>query len=472
MSECIRRKAGCLFGWVAVLLLMAATGGLAQADDRYEVELLKASSGFDGTMCWVHARAGVIPGGDRLAVMTSQKLLLTGSDVFYALHQFDSADGGRTWSEPRQIESFERQTFLGPDRPLPTGADIAPELLQAGDETTVCDFVPQWHQKAQKLLGIGHTVWYRDNRVMSVRPRGTAYAVYDHAAAAWSPWKCLKLPAERKFVCAGSGSQQRVDLPNGDVLLPIYFKEPEARQYSSTVVRCRFDGETLTYLEHGSEHTLPVQRGLYEPSVTEFGGRWYLTLRNDDHGYVCSSDDGLRYSEPIRWTFDDGEELGNYNTQQHWVHGRNALYLVYTRRAANYRNAPANVIGTTDPSLLQPDVRNNNDHVFRHRAPLFMAEVNPQTLQIIRATEQVLVPERGARLGNFGVTQVSPDEAWVTVTEWMQPEGVEQYGSDNTIWVAKIRWKPDPTPNSLPRAVPEDVGMDSGRLNVIDDIVL
>ena len=36
-------------------------------------------------------------------------------------------------------------------------------------------------------------------------------------------------------------------------------------------------------------------------------------------GYVTSSDDGLHYA-PIRpWTFDDGTELGSYNTQQHWV---------------------------------------------------------------------------------------------------------------------------------------------------------
>ena len=52
-----------------------------------------------------------------------------------------------------------------------------------------------------------------------------------------------------------------------------------------------------------------------------------------------------------------------------------------------------------------------------------MAQVDPKRLRVVRKTEQILVPERGARLGNFGVTDVSPDETWVTVAEWMQTWG-------------------------------------------------
>ncbi len=43
-------------------------------------------------------------------------------------------------------------------------------------------------------------------------------------------------------------------------------------------------------------------------------------------------------------------------------------------------------------------------------------------------------------------TDVSPDESWVTVSEWMQPEGVEKYGSDGSVFVAKIKWN---QPNRL-----------------------
>jgi hypothetical protein len=157
-------------------------------------------------------------------------------------------------------------------------------------------------------------------------------------------------------------------------------------------------------------------RGLHEPSLTVFEGKYFLTIRNDLQGYVTRSDDGLNFETIRPWTFDDGSPLGNYNTQQHWVRHSDGLYLVYTRKGAD------------------------NDHVFRHRAPLFMAKIDTEKLAVIRDTEVVLVPERGARLGNFGVTEISPKETWVTVSEWMQPEGVEKYGSDGSVYVASIEW--------------------------------
>jgi len=410
---------------LAVSTLVAEKCVLAepQGELSFTIERTVAHSGFDGTKCWVHARAGAIPPGqpgndsqEPLVVMTMQKLLLSGSDVFYALNETRSSDLGKSWTKPHEHDSFARQVVGLESEKLPTGASIAPHLLQAGDETTVCDFTPQWHAASQRLLGLGHTVWYRDNRVMHVRPRGIAYAVYDASTKQWAAWNTVDLPAELKFQCAGSGSVQRVELPGGDVLIPIYFKEPTQTQYSVTVVRCRFDGRTLDYIEHGDELTVPIKRGLYEPSLTRFQGRYYLTMRNDDHGYVSVSDDGLHFTPQRQWTFDDGSDLGNYNTQQHWVTHSDGLYLVYTRRGAD------------------------NDHVFRHRAPLFIARVDPDKLHVIRSTEQVLVPERGARLGNFGVVEVSPNETWVTVTEWMQPAGVEKHGSDNSVFVAKLNW--------------------------------
>ena len=380
--------------------------GGKSAGRLFDIERLVAHSGFDGKQCWVHARVGLIPSpavaGHKqapLAVMTTQPLLLSGSDVFYALSATRSSDLGKTWGPLTRLESFARQRQ--PD----------------GRQVTVCDFVPKWHQASRTLLGTGHTVWYENNHVMHVRPRATAYATYDVERHEWSKWQRLALPDEKKFKNSGSGSVQRVDFENGDILLPIYFKEPEQRQYSTTVCRCSFDGQKLQYLTHGSELTVDVQRGLYEPSLTRFRSRYFLTMRNDNDGYVSVSDDGLNFTPPKRWTFDDGTELGNYNTQQHWVTNRAALHLVYTRKGAR------------------------NDHVFRHRAPLFIARVNPETLQVIRSTEEVLVPERGARLGNFGVVDVSPHETWVTVAEWMQPAGVEKYGSNNSIYVAKLHWK-------------------------------
>lgn len=390
--------------------------GIARADPPFTIERTVATQGFDGKMCWVHARAGVIPGSsdaEPTVVMTLQKLLLSGSDIFYALNEMRSLDSGKSWSEPVEHESFAR---------VPFSFDGIDDL-----QITVCDFWPKWHATTQQLLGTGHTVVYENNKVRHVRPRATAYAVYDPGNGKWSPWKTLELPPDPKFGNAGAGCVQRLDLANGDILLPIYFKEIGEAQYATTVLRCEFDGETLRYREHGSELTIPVKRGLYEPSVTEFGGRYFLTMRNDDHGYISANaaDGSLMFSEPKKWTFDDGSDLGNYNTQQHWVrHPKHGLWLVYTRRGAD------------------------NDHVFRHRAPLFIAKVDPDKLQIVRATEQILVPEKGARLGNFGVTEISENETWITATEWMQgpapnhhdPKPLIARGADNRVWVAKVKW--------------------------------
>lgn len=397
-----------------LILAIAAVSPCSAADPLYEIDLSVARQGFDKEMCWVHARAGAIPGkgkGQPVAVMTLQNLMLSGSDVFYALNEMRSIDGGVSWTEPKEHRSFARQPFA---------YDGKDDL-----EMTVCDFTPAWHVETGKLLGTGHTVMYENNKVMHVRPRLTPYSVYDPEKQSWSKWKTIKMPKDAKFGNSGAGSVQRYDLPNGDILLPIYYKEIGAKQYSVTVLRCSFDGVELKYVEHGSEMTIPVERGLVEPSITHFKGRYYLTLRNDQSGYVAVSGDGLKFSEPKKWAFDDGELLGNYNTQQHWVSHSDALFLVYTRKGAN------------------------NDHVFRHRAPLFIARVDPDKLQVIRASEQVLVPEKGARLGNFGVTQFSENETWVTVTEWMQtigpkyndPEKLIKLGADNRVWVAKVKWK-------------------------------
>ena len=381
----------------------------ASIDFRLETEVVR--SGYDGKTCWVHARAGVVPVdsglGSQRIVMTSQRLNVTGSDTFTALSSSFSDDQGVTWSELLPQNGFAR--------------------WQIGDsiEETICDFVPLWHKESGCLLGTGQSVRYQDGHVMKVRPRYTAYSVYDAKQDSWSTPKKLVMPHQLRFENCGAGSVQRYDLQDGKVLLPVYFKVPTASDYGVTVCLCSFDGEELKYLEHGTELTVPGGRGLYEPSVTKVGERFFLTLRNDQAGYVCSSQDGLHYSEPVPWLFDDGEDLGNYNTQQHWVQHKSDLYLVYTRRGAG------------------------NDHVFRHRAPLFIAKVDQRNLRVIRSTERILVPERGARLGNFGVVDISSTETWVVVTEWMQtwkkpsviiPVDNEQ-GADNSIYVAKIQWK-------------------------------
>jgi hypothetical protein len=172
---------------------------------------------------------------------------------------------------------------------------------------------------------------------------------------------------------------------------------------------------------------LAVARGLYEPSLIAFRGRYFLTLRNDLRGYVSVSDDGLTFAEPQPWRFDDGTELGSYNTQQHWLAHSDGLFLCYTRRGAN------------------------NDHIMRHRAPLFLAQVDPETLRVLRRTEKVVVPERGAELGNFGASAISETESWITVSEGMFMKDSRKRGAEGATFVARVQWA---KPNLLVRPVP------------------
>jgi len=371
----------------------------------YEIDLRALRSGYDGETCWVHARGGAIPGGGRdgrpAVIVTMQKLLLSGSDVFYTINDLRSDDLGESWVGPTPHEALARW----------------PE--EGGIEAAVCDFTPKWHAASGTLLGTGHTVRYAgDAGPLHVRRREVAYATCDAAARSWSAPRFLELPDEPCFRNAGAGSGQRCDLEDGTVLLPIYFRPTiDEAMYRVTVLRCSFDGSELRYLGRGNELSAPDPRGMCEPSLTHCGGRFFLTLRNDVRGYVAASDNGLQFGAPVPWRFDDGSVLGNYNTQQHWLRHSEALHLVYTRRGAD------------------------NDHVFRHRAPLFVAEVDPERLCVVRASECIAVPERGARLGNFGVCEVSAQESWITAAEWMQPAGCEAYGSDNTIWCARVRWE-------------------------------
>lgn len=418
------------FSLIALLLLCLTMK--ASADEKtiikqrqkpldFQIKLSTATKGYDGKTCWVHARAGAIPVGapgnqfdNPIVVMTMQKLLLTGSDIFYALNSMRTDNMGKTWKGPLEQKNLSRHDL--PD----------------GGEVVVSDFWPQWHAKSKTLLGIGHTVRYYGNRIDHKKNiRVTSYATYDPEKNRWSNWKSLKLPKGPEFASSGAGSVQRYDLPNGDILLPVYYKRPEKKLMDSMVIRCRFEDQTLKYVDHGNELSIDFGRGFAEPSITKFGDWFYLTLRNDKFGYVTRSKDGLHFEKPQKWTFEDGSDLGSYNTQAHWVTHSDGLFLVYTRRGAK------------------------NDHIIRHRAPLFIGQVNPDKMAIIRSSERVLVPERGARLGNFGVVDVNENETWVIVSEWMQRHGPDyvmpvdnKYGSDNSVYVSKILWsKPNKSNN-------------------------
>src|SRR5262249_20894371 len=109
---------------------------------------------------------------------------------------------------------------------------------------------------------------------------------------------------------------------------------------------------------------------------------------------------------------------------QHWLVHSDGLFLVYTRRGAA------------------------NDHIFRHRAPLFIARVDPATLRVLRSTERVLIPERGAELGNFGTAAIDERESWVTVAEGVWHDDAHRRGAKGAVFVARVIWSRPNRPSS------------------------
>lgn len=366
---------------------------------RYRVQLEVVSEGYDGKTCWFHPRAGAIPGTPPTVVLTMQKLNVKRSDVFYPINSLESSDFGQTWSPIVEHAQTLGRHPLGNNR-----------------EEGICDFTPKWHATSGKVLAIGQTTVY-SNDVPIRFPSCAGWSVYEAKTRTWTPWAKLAMPDEPKFLFGGAGCTQRVDLENGDILLPFHSGGGTNKTAFSTVLRCRFDGQTLRYVEHGSEHTVNVDRGLYEPSLARFKKRFYLTMRNDRAAYIATSRDGLHFDEPRKWTFDDGADLGSYNTQAHWITHSDGLFLVYTRRGAN------------------------NDNVIRHRAPLFMAQVDPEQLVVRRATERELVPNKGAQLGNFAIVDVNEHETWATTSEGMAPGDPSKFGSNGRVYAARIIWE-------------------------------
>lgn len=383
-------------GWA-----QAASSGWA-GDLVASIEKVVVIRGRDGSgPTWFHPRACLISGQSGPTVLMTLQTI-SGSDYFGPVHWVTSSDLGATWTEPQPVPSLGR-------------------VAQSNEsQEGVCDVVPEWHAPTRSVLALGHNVFYSGPRFSSDQPpRWPIYSVWHDGQ--WGPRRKLEWHDPRGAYIYTNNCGQRVTLPNGDILLAFTHGPTRQSARSVTSVICGFDGETLEVKSTGPEIPHNKGRGLLEPSLTEFRSRYYLTIRaEDERGYVCVSDDGLTWSAKQPWEWDDGEPLSLSTTQQHWLPHSEALWLVYTRK----------------------DVSNVN--VIRWRSPLWMAQVDPQTLRLDRATERIVLPlvgdgvhdpDRVALMGNFHTTTVSPDESWVTVGEWQPKNKIH-----GDLLLARIRW--------------------------------
>ncbi len=404
---------GTIKRFIALFLILGASVPVFAAGLDFQVRLETVMEHDDGKFLWYHPRVAPVPGKNGPAVLMTIQKELNVSDYYSGLSEMHRESLTAAWTGPVAIPELDWRR-------------------ESNDVTiSVADVTPGWHAPTGKLLALGCQVPYdKKGHQLDNLPRQhqTAYAIHDPIRNSWTRWQLLEMPPDPKFDFCRNACSQWLVKPDGRLLVPLYFGPGKKAPFSVTVAECSFDGEHLRYLRHGDELTLEIARGLYEPSIVSFANRYFLTLRNDKRGYVTVSDDGSHWKEVQPWSFDDGTDLGSYNTQQHWLAHSDGLFLVYTRRGAN------------------------NDHIIRHRAPLFIAQVDPAKLQVMRSTERILVPERGAELGNFGASAISPDESWVTVSEGVWSDDARKRGAKGATFVARVVWSkpnklvPGPTP--------------------------
>lgn len=358
--------------------------------------------GFDGKLCKVNPH--MMTDGKRY-VLSWTMLVLAGSDVFYDDYVSYSNDCARTFSEPVKL----------PNR----------DIFNDGVRNHFTPSISYYSKYYNKWLKFYSCEQYANDMHRKCFGREVTYstpyvALFDpEKGDITGGFKKIPLPFDCPSACPFG---QIIEYDNGEMLLSFYtVKENQTHPYRSTVTaRYILEDGGLKLVSSGtpiSGESVPdsPQPGFLEPSVAQLNGKYYITLRNEFKGYFAESEDGLSFSEPKPWVWENGEPIGSYRTMQRWVRFGDALYLIYTR-----------------PNGL-------NDHVFRNRAPLYMTRFDDKRGCLVRNEEIILVPELGARLGNFSVTDISPNEAVLTVAEWMQPAGCDKYGSDNSIWVVRVK---------------------------------
>ncbi|MFT5369647.1 MAG: hypothetical protein ACI8V2_004625, partial [Candidatus Latescibacterota bacterium] len=205
-----------------------------------------------------------------------------------------------------------------------------------------------------------------------------------------------------------------VFLDSNTVIKSFTFKTDDVKNWVTTA-KCKIENNMLHAIELGNAHTIEnSRRGLYEPHLVRWKNRFYMTGRAEDkRGHLLISDDGLTWSKPQPWTWDNGEEIAMDQTMTKLLSHPDGLVLAYTR------------------------IRDDNTNTFRHRAPLHVAGLDPTTHRLIRNTERIIVPDKGMAVGNFWAWPITQDETLIFTAEWPR----DGRPSNGDIWISRIKWR-------------------------------
>lgn len=384
-----------------LLVLVLGTIAWAQSstDLIQSLTVTTMHKGRAGGITWFLPRFCVLP--DKTIFLTKQEI--SGSDYYGPLHWQESRDNGQTWGVAQPVPGLGRRPFQG---------DI---------EEAASDFTPEYHKQTKSLILLGEIIYYRNGKYFPEQPQRFPVYVIRDKQGNWSERKRLEWEDPRASAIYAMGSSQYVILPNGDLLIPVSFHPKERAAYSVTTLLCSFDGKTIKVKRVGNELKNDVKRGLLEPQLITYHNKYYLTIRaEDERGYISESTDGLHWSEPKPWVWENGEALTMSTTQQHWLVHSDALYLVYTRKAEA------------------------NANVMRWRAPLYLAQVDRATMRLRRETERIVFPLLGDGIndptnvphyGNFHVGNINAEEAWITCGEVIP----SNFRGD--MLLARVKWR-------------------------------
>jgi len=208
------------------------------------------------------------------------------------------------------------------------------------------------------------------------------------------------------------GARQAVHIDGQTVLCPFLTLDGECHVVRT--VAATLDGDVAVPQYVSNALTNGSGCGLLDPHIASYDGRYYMTMRADDgRGYVSVSDDaGRSWGEPVPWRWDDGEVVPMHTTMTRLLAHSDGLVLIYTR------------------------IRSDNSAVYRNRSPLHCADIDVSSLAIRRATERIIIPNRGFPVGDFAVWPVDTDRSYVAVVEW-PGDGRMQNGDT---WLVKVHW--------------------------------
>ena len=216
---------------------------------------------------FLQARSAIIPHETDTGFLVTQSIYGYGTHSYGDLYVLKKSTCSKNWIRPTKIEELTRRS-------------VSNELVKSFGDVT-----PVWHNNTQTVLCTGKSSFAKSidtNNPVGTRKRvdietmkEVAYAIYYPGEDKWSQFKKVILPVKLEngddFVEANAGCTQRVDLPDGDVLLPIRYKNNV--YYVSTVIKCFYDGNELKYKNHGSLLSINQGRGLYEPCYANTGIR-------------------------------------------------------------------------------------------------------------------------------------------------------------------------------------------------------